>query len=84
MREQGMNAIANGHDFLRKALMWILELPWIGEILAKILGYASSKDALANTGEELRQRKSLTELAKFGKVTGLDGKAQDGDYANKT
>lgn len=84
LRERGMDFIASGPDFLRNILKWIFEkLPFIGNMLASFLQYKDSDDALRWIDDELRQRRSLSVLRQFGRVTDMEGKEKDGEYTGK-
>lgn len=83
IRERGMDFLASGPDFLKDIFRWLLELPFIGKMLAMFLGYSNQKEAISGLDEELRQRKSLNTLREFGMVTDVDGKVREGKYMGK-
>lgn len=84
IKEQGMEFLANGPGFLVDFLRWIFEsLPFLGNIIAKMMGYRDIDDANKGLDDELRQRKSLGVLREFGRVTEVTGAVRDGKHMGK-
>lgn len=79
MRERGMDMVAKGPGWLQEIFKWLLELPFIGNILASFLGYKDGAEALGSVDEELRQRKSVTVLREFSQVPDMSEGKKAGD-----